>query len=70
MGYGFLLENGGLDLGRWGAGSPSAGFEAGNLGMRFCIGNLRGMGLNESKWVIFTSSVSIRGMFCGHFFFL
>jgi len=49
MGYEFLIENGGLDLGRWGAGSLSARFGAGNLGTRFCVGNLRGMGLNESK---------------------
>jgi hypothetical protein len=57
MGYGFLLGDGGLDLGHWGAGSLSAGSGVGNLGMRFCVGNLRGVGLNKNVYGLFSPRV-------------
>jgi len=49
MGYGFLLGDGGLDLGRWGVGSLSVGSGAGNL---------RGVGLNENVYGLFLSRVN------------
>ena len=48
MGYGFLLWDGGLDLGRWRVGSLSVGSGAGNL---------RGVGLNENVYGLFSPQV-------------
>jgi len=37
----------------WGGRSLSVGFGAANLGMRFCLGNLRGVDLNEGVYELF-----------------